>query len=46
MGIEIGSKLLFTKDSTVEAIVCGDKIITYQGGEKSLTTTTKKTAWC
>lgn len=42
MGITIGSKLLFTKDLTVEVVISGDKRVTYQGEEKSLTAVTKQ----
>lgn len=42
MGIEIGSKLLFAKDSTVEVVVSGNKRVTYQGEEMSLTVVTKQ----
>lgn len=42
MGIAVGSKLLFTKDLTVEIVISGDKRVTYQGEEKSLTAVTKQ----
>ena len=42
MGIEIGSKLLFTKDSTIEVVISGDKKVTYQGEEISLTAITRQ----
>jgi len=42
MGIEIGSKLSFVKVPTIEVTISGDKRITYQGEEMSLTAVTKK----
>lgn len=42
MGIMIGAKLLFAKDPTIEVIISGEKKVTYQGEEKSLTAITKQ----
>lgn len=42
MGIEIGATLQFIKDPAVEVIVSGDKRVTYQGVEQSLTAVTKQ----
>jgi hypothetical protein len=42
MGIALGSKLIFVKDPAVEVIISGDKRVTYQGVEQSLTAVTKQ----
>ena len=42
MGIEIGATLQFIKDPAVEVIISGDKRVTYQGVEQSLTAVTKQ----
>lgn len=42
MGVEIGSKLIFARNSTVEVVIHGDKRVTYQGEEMSLTAVTKQ----
>ncbi|WP_071145651.1 GIY-YIG nuclease family protein [Bacteroides ihuae] len=42
MGIEMGSKLSFVKDPTTEITISGDKRVTYQGEEMSLTAVTKQ----
>lgn len=42
MGIEIGSKLLFAKDPTIEVTISGDKRVTYKGEEMSLTAITRQ----
>ncbi len=42
MGIEIGSKLSFVKVPTIEVTISGEKRITYQGKEMSLTAVTKQ----
>ncbi len=42
MGIDIGSKLQFVKDPTVEITISGDKRVTYQSEDMSLTAVTKQ----
>lgn len=42
MGIEIGSTLQFIKDPAIEVIVSGDKRVTYESEEQSLTAVTKQ----
>lgn len=41
MGIAVGAKLVFVKDAAIEVVVSGDKRVTYQGIEQSLTAVTK-----
>ena len=42
MGIEIGSKLIYTKDSSIEVVVSNDRQVIYNGNEFSLTAVTKQ----
>lgn len=42
MGINIGAKLTFVKDSSVEVTISGDKRVLYNGEDLSLTAVTKK----
>ena len=42
MGINIGVKLTFVKDSSVQVTISGDKKVSYNGEELSLTAVTKK----
>ncbi|WP_236684952.1 GIY-YIG nuclease family protein [Sanguibacteroides justesenii] len=42
MGISIGAKLTFVKDSSVQVTISGDKKVSYSGEELSLTAVTKK----
>ncbi len=42
MNLNIGAKLTFVKDSSVQVIISGDRKVLYQGEELSLTAITKK----
>ena len=42
MGINVGSKLVFVKDPSIQVIISGDKKVSYNGEELSLTAVTKK----
>lgn len=42
MGIDVGAKLIFVKDPSVHVIISGDKKVSYNGEELSLTAVTKK----
>lgn len=42
MGINIGDKLIFLKDSSVQVIISGDKKVSYNNEDLSLTAVTKK----
>lgn len=42
MGIEVGSKLIYTKDSSIEVVVSNDRQVIYNGKEFSLTAVTKQ----
>ena len=42
MGIENGSKLVYTRDNSVEVEVCGEKKILFKGAGKSLTAATQE----
>lgn len=42
IGINVGSKLVFVKDPSIQVIISGDKKVSYNGEELSLTAVTKK----
>lgn len=42
IGISTGAKLTFVKDSSVEVVISGDKKVSYNGEELSLTAVTKR----
>ena len=42
MGINVGSKLVFVIDPSIQVIISGDKKVSYNGEELSLTAVTKK----